>query len=157
MISPCFCFFLTDECSLFFLSLFLFFFFIFFFSLLHVLQVAVLDGVHLNLNDLVEFEEHCEQGRDMGFDGKTLIHPKQINITNTTYGLDINEIEHAQLILKEYQNAEKDGQGVCIVNGQLIENLHAEGAKRVLHEINILSVETSGKFINCEDGMEIPW
>lgn len=133
----------------FFFSLFLtfsvyLFLFIFLFSLLHVLQVAVLDGVHLNLNDLVEFEEHCEQGRDMGFDGKTLIHPKQIAITNTTYGLDINEIEHARLILKEFKNAEKDGQGVCIVNGQLIENLHAEGAKRVLHYADqIAAIEKS--------------
>ena len=94
--------------------------------------VAVLDGVHLNLSDPKEFLHHCEQGRNMGFDGKTLIHPKQIQDTNTVYGVDNDAVKHALQIVQEFEKAESNGEGVCVVDGQLIENLHADGAKRLL-------------------------
>ena len=102
--------------------------------------VAVLDGVHLNLSDMDEFAAHCEQGYNMGFDGKTLIHPKQISKTNDTYGVNENEINRARHIVTAFEAAERQGEGVCVVDGQLIENLHAEGARRVLEFAKQISI-----------------
>jgi citrate lyase subunit beta/citryl-CoA lyase len=92
----------------------------------------VLDGVHLNINDPAGFRAVCEQGRALGFDGKTLIHPNQVEIANEVFGLDQAAIEHAHRVIEVWENAEKQGMGVAVLNGKLVENLHAAEARRVL-------------------------
>jgi len=94
--------------------------------------VAVLDGVHLNLSNAEEFAAHCEQGRAMGFDGKTLIHPKQVDMASSTFGPNEMDVNNARRIVQAFEAAEARGEGVCVVDGQLVENLHAEGARRLL-------------------------
>ena len=93
---------------------------------------VVLDGVHLDFRDTESFGRVCRQGRDLGFDGKTLIHPSQIDIANTVFGVSADEIDQARLIVAAWDDAQRSGKGVAVVNGRLVENLHAAEAARVL-------------------------
>ena len=68
----------------------------------------------------------------MGFDGKTLIHPKTTALANETFGVDPDAVDHAQRIIAAFEEAAEAGDGVCVVDGQLVENLHADGARRLL-------------------------
>lgn len=91
-----------------------------------------LDGVHLDLKDQDSLRLVCEQGRNLGFDGKTLIHPNQIEVTNEVFGPKADEIERAGRIIDAFTQAESEGKGVVVVDGKLVENLHVEEAKRTL-------------------------
>lgn len=95
-------------------------------------NISALDGVHLDLSDQVGFIANCNQGKEFGFDGKTLIHPSQISDCNEVYSPTEKEISNARLIVEAFELAERRGDGVTIVNGTLIENIHADMAKRVL-------------------------
>ncbi|MCW8943458.1 MAG: CoA ester lyase [Sedimenticola sp.] len=97
---------------------------------LHGLEI--LDGVHLDLQDEAGFLAACEQGRNMGFDGKTLIHPKQIEMANQVFGISEQAFEQAKAIVTAWQEAQQAGKGVCVVAGRLIENLHVEEAQRLI-------------------------
>lgn len=92
----------------------------------------VIDGVHLDLDDDAGLLAACEQGRDLGFDGKSLIHPKQIAAANETFAPSQRELEQAGQIIEGWKQAETEGKGVVVVNGRLVENLHVEEAKRQL-------------------------
>lgn len=92
----------------------------------------ILDGVHLDFRNLESFERTCEQGRAMGFDGRSLIHPGQVEIANRVYGFSDDEVAHAQRLLEVWEQAEAQGLGVVELDGQLVENLHAAEARRVL-------------------------
>jgi len=94
--------------------------------------LAVLDGVHLDLEDEDGFVDACIQGRDLGFDGKTLIHPRQLAAANRIFAPDDEEVEEAQVIVDAFARAEAAGQGVVVVNGRLVENLHVAQAQRLL-------------------------
>ncbi|MEZ5559041.1 MAG: CoA ester lyase [Pseudomonadales bacterium] len=94
--------------------------------------VDVLDGVHLDFRNLESFRNACEQARAMGFDGKTLIHPTQIELANQVFGYDATEVAHARAVLDVWNAARAAGKGVAELDGQLIENLHAAEAERVL-------------------------
>ncbi len=94
--------------------------------------VDVLDGVHLDFRNLDSFREACEQGRAMGFDGKTLIHPTQVQLANQVFGYGDDEIEDARAVLEVWAAAQAEGKGVAELDGRLIENLHAAEAERVL-------------------------
>ena len=94
--------------------------------------IDVLDGVHLDFRNLESFREACEQGRAMGFDGKTLIHPTQIDHANSVFGYGQEEIEDARAVLDAWAAAQAEGKGVAELYGRLIENLHAAEAERVL-------------------------
>lgn len=95
-------------------------------------HLCVLDGVHLSLEDEAGLLASCIQGRDMGFDGKTLIHPSQIQTANTIFGPSSEEIEEAQQRIAAYQAAIEAGAGIAVLNGKLIEELHIQDAKRIL-------------------------
>ena len=95
-------------------------------------DLAILDGVHLNRGDDAEFEAHCLQGQEMGFDGKTLIHPKQVEPANRIFAPSAKEVEDASRIVAAHAEAEAKGQGVVLLDGRLIENLHVEAAHRTL-------------------------
>ena len=109
-------------------------------------RLAILDGVHLDLNDEEGFALACRQGRELGFDGKTLIHPKQIEPANLAYAPSLEEIEHARKVIAAHAEAVAAGKGMVLVDGKLIEGLHVENARRLLalaEEIDrITSVDT---------------
>lgn len=95
-------------------------------------QLDIIDGVYLDLDDTAGFEAACMQGRDMGFEGKTLIHPKQIDVANRVFAPNKAEIHHAIAVIDAWEQARKEGKGVVVVNGKLVENLHFEAAQRLL-------------------------
>ena len=94
--------------------------------------LCVLDGVNLSLEDEDGLRLSCIQGRDMGFDGKTLIHPKQIELANEFFGPSPQEIIEAQERIAAYDAAIQAGAGIAVLNGKLIEELHIQDAKRIL-------------------------
>jgi len=106
--------------------------------------LAILDGVHLGLSDDEGLAAACRQARELGFDGKTLIHPKQIAEANAAFAPTREEIEWSRRIIAAHSEAAAAGKGVVLVDGRLIENLHVESANRVLtfaDEIERLSGE----------------
>ncbi|WP_127782622.1 CoA ester lyase [Rhodococcus sp. X156] len=92
----------------------------------------ILDGVYNDVSNLDGFTAECLQARQMGFDGKTLIHPKQIEPCNTAFAPTEEEIASAQEIIAAFEEAQREGRGVVTVNGRMIENLHVDNAKRIL-------------------------
>jgi citrate lyase subunit beta/citryl-CoA lyase len=94
--------------------------------------VVVLDGVYNDVKDLEGFEAECRQGAQMGFDGKTLIHPTQVEVANRVWAPDEAEVEHAQRVIEAFEQAEREGKGVVTVDGRMIENLHVDNARRTL-------------------------
>jgi len=95
-------------------------------------DVAIIDGVHLDLEDGEGFINSCKQGFELGFDGKTLIHPKTIASANEAFSPSQNDIAMAEKIIQAHKEAIARGEGIVVVNGKLIENLHVEGARRML-------------------------
>ena len=94
--------------------------------------IAITDGVHLDLSDDEGFAAHCRQGKELGFDGKTLIHPKTIAKANEVFAPSEEEIEWSHKIIAAHAQATAEGKGVVVVDGKLIENLHVENAKRLV-------------------------
>jgi len=95
-------------------------------------RIAILDGVYLDLNDHEGFVDSCRQGAELGFDGKTLIHPKQLEAANEVFGPSEEELRLSRRIIEAYAAAEAEGKGVVVVDGKLIEKLHVDHAKRVV-------------------------
>lgn len=102
--------------------------------------LAILDGVHLNLDDDAGFQAACQQGRDMGFDGKTLIHPKTIAAANAAFGPSDADIAYAEKIVAAYTAALQAQQAVVVVDGKLVEALHVAEAQRLLGEVQVQRV-----------------
>ena len=94
--------------------------------------LAVLDGVELDLGDDDGFAAACRQGRDLGFDGKTLIHPKQIAAANAAFAPGPDEVAAARQIIAAHAEAVAGGKGIALVAGRLVESLHVEEARRVV-------------------------
>jgi citrate lyase subunit beta/citryl-CoA lyase len=94
--------------------------------------LAALDGVHLDLADDAGFAAACVQGRVLGFDGKTLIHPKQIAPANAAFSPSPQEVAQAQRVIAAHEVALAAGKGITVVDGRLIENLHVEAARRTV-------------------------
>ena len=92
--------------------------------------LTLLDGVHLDLDDDDGYAASCRQGLELGFDGKTLIHPKQIDTANRTFAPDEAALTHAEKIIEAHEAAAAEGKGVVVVDGRLVENLHVEDAIR---------------------------
>ncbi len=94
--------------------------------------VDIIDGVYNDIKDLDGFRTECEQGRDMGLDGKTLIHPSQIDICNEVFAPTAAEVETARAIIDAFALPENQGKGVIQLNGKMVELLHADMASRTL-------------------------
>ena len=94
--------------------------------------LAILDGVHLDLEDVAGFRQSCVQGRQMGMDGKTLIHPKTIDTANEVFAPADEEVAWSKRVIDAHAEAEKAGKGVLLIDGKLIENLHVKQAKRLV-------------------------
>ncbi|CAB4586374.1 MAG: CoA ester lyase [Actinobacteria bacterium] len=93
---------------------------------------AILDGVYNDVKDLDGFRAECVQGMEMGFDGKTLIHPGQVEIANEVWAPNEAEIDHARRVIDAFEEGLREGKGVVTVDGRMIENLHVANAQRVL-------------------------
>jgi citrate lyase subunit beta/citryl-CoA lyase len=94
--------------------------------------LEILDGVHPSLTDTEGFERSCQTGRELGFDGKTLIHPAQIETANRLFGPDPDELTLARRIVDAWKQAAQERRGVVVVDGRMIESLHVEEARRSL-------------------------
>ena len=85
----------------------------------------------------MQFE--CEQGRDLGFDGKSLIHPAQIGLANQVFAPSASEISLAQCQIEAFKQVSDAGQGVAVVDGTIVENLHVETAQRLLAKAHVIA------------------
>ncbi|MCC1491548.1 CoA ester lyase [Cognatishimia sp. F0-27] len=94
--------------------------------------VVIVDGVYNAFKDAEGLERECAQGRDMGFDGKTLIHPAQVEIANAAFAPSEEEIDLARRQIEAFSAAEAAGQGVAVVDGKIVENLHVDTARETL-------------------------
>ena len=94
--------------------------------------VDILDGVYNDIQDLDGFRLECLQGRDMGLDGKTLIHPSQVDVCNEVFAPTSAEVESAAAIIDAFALPENAGKGVIQLNGRMVELLHADMARRTL-------------------------
>ena len=93
---------------------------------------VILDGVFNDLADEDGFAAECRQGRELGFDGKTLIHPSQVAPCNAAFSPEADELDLAERIIAAFDEAQREGRGVVTVDGRMIENLHVDEARRVL-------------------------
>lgn len=93
---------------------------------------VILDGVYNDVRDPDGFLAEAEQGRRLGFDGKTLIHPSQVDPANDTWAPSAEAVDHAERVIAAFEAAEAEGRGVITVDGRMIENLHVDNARRVL-------------------------
>ncbi len=93
---------------------------------------VILDGVYNDVKDLDGFRAECVQGMEMGFDGKTLIHPGQVDITNEVWAPTEAEVTHARKVIDAFDEGLREGKGVVTVDGRMIENLHVANALRVI-------------------------
>lgn len=99
--------------------------------------IAVLDGVFNDFRDSAGFEAECAQGAAMGFDGKTLIHPGQIEAANRAFSPTGEEVAHARAVVEIFARPENAGKGVVSLDGQMIERLHLEMAERLLGKTGV--------------------
>ena len=93
---------------------------------------VILDGVYNDIQDAEGFLAECRQGREMGFDGKTLIHPSQLDPCNEVFAPSADQVSEADEIIAAFDEAQREGRGVVTVNGRMIENLHVDEARRTI-------------------------
>lgn len=94
--------------------------------------ISIVDGVSLDLQDEEGFRQSCIQGAELGFDGKTLIHPKQLDAANEAFAPSPAAVERAHKMIAAFEEARAAGKGVVVVDGKLVENLHVAEAKRLV-------------------------
>jgi citrate lyase subunit beta/citryl-CoA lyase len=92
----------------------------------------VLDGVYNDLSDAEAFRAECEQGRDLGMDGKTLIHPNQVAVANEVFAPADAEVAAARTIIAAFEQPENKGRGVISLDGRMVERMHADMAARTV-------------------------
>ncbi|MFM7093993.1 MAG: HpcH/HpaI aldolase/citrate lyase family protein, partial [Actinomycetota bacterium] len=92
----------------------------------------ILDGVYNDIKNAEGFRAECVQGMQMGFDGKTLIHPDQVAIANEVWAPGESEVEHARRVIEAFNAARAEGKGVVQLDGKMIENLHVANAERLI-------------------------
>lgn len=94
--------------------------------------LAIIDGVFAQLKEAEGLACACKQGAELGFDGKTVIHPSQIEAANAAFGPSAQAVERAKAVVEAYRQAKASGRGVTLLDGQLIESLHVRMAERVI-------------------------
>lgn len=95
-------------------------------------SIDVLDGVYNAFRDIEGFRRECLQGRQLGMDGKTLIHPDQIGPANEIFSPTAEEVEWARKILAAFSEPQNQGKGAINIDGRMVERLHAEMARRTV-------------------------
>ncbi|MBL4766993.1 MAG: CoA ester lyase [Rhodobacteraceae bacterium] len=106
--------------------------------------LVIVDGVYNAYKDDDGLAVECAQGRDMGFDGKTLIHPAQVDVTNAAFGPSEAEIDLARRQIAAFSEIEAKGQGVAVVDGQIVENLHVATAHETLAKAKAIEALQAG-------------
>ncbi len=101
--------------------------------------IVAIDGVYNAYQDEDGLRAECEDGRDLGFDGKSLIHPAQLAIANAIFGPTEADIELARRQIAAFNQAVADGQGVAVVDGRIVENLHIVTAQATLAKANAIA------------------
>jgi citrate lyase subunit beta / citryl-CoA lyase len=94
--------------------------------------IDILDSVYNGINDVEGFRRECVQGRDMGFDGKTLVHPSQIAPCNAAFSPTVDEINQARRLIAVFELPENRTRGVVELDGRMVERMHADMARRTL-------------------------
>lgn len=102
-------------------------------------NIICVDGVYNAFKDDDGLRQECQQGRDFGFDGKTLIHPAQVAIANAAFGPSDADIALARRQIDAYTEATAKGDGVAVVDGQIVENLHVETARATLAKADAIA------------------
>ena len=105
---------------------------------------VIVDGVYNAYLDEEGLKAECDQGRDMGFDGKTLIHPAQIAVANAAYAPSEAEVDLARRQIAAYEETRASGQGVAVVDGRIVENLHVATAREVLAKAEAIEAMQAG-------------
>ena len=100
---------------------------------------VILDGVYNDIKNEEGFAAECEQGRQMGFDGKTLIHPSQLDPCNRVFAPSEAEVAQAHKIIAAFEEATAAGKGVVTVDGRMIENMHVDNARRSLAQAEAIA------------------
>ncbi len=100
---------------------------------------VVIDGVYNAFKDAAGLRAECEQGRDMGFDGKTLIHPDQLAVANEVFAPSPEEISLATRQIAAFCEARARGEGVAVLDGRIVENLHVDAARRILERAEAIA------------------
>ncbi|SFJ16505.1 HpcH/HpaI aldolase/citrate lyase family protein [Methylobacterium brachiatum] len=95
-------------------------------------EIEAIDGVFTDLRDAAGFAAECAEGRDLGFDGKMLIHPSQIGPANAAFGPDPADIAEARRVVAAFDAPENQAHGVIALDGRMVERLHVEAARRTL-------------------------
>lgn len=103
---------------------------------------VILDGVYNAFRDEAGLRAECEQGRDMGFDGKTLIHPAQIEVANAVFAPSPEEVEVARRQIAAYAEARARGEGVAVLDGRIVENLHVTIAKTLIERAEAIAAQS---------------
>ncbi|SEP14481.1 (3S)-malyl-CoA thioesterase [Salinihabitans flavidus] len=101
--------------------------------------LVIVDGVYNAFKDDEGLRAECAQGRDMGFDGKTLIHPAQVEIANAAFAPTQDEIDLARRQIAAFEEAESSGKGVAVVDGRIVENLHVATAREILAKADAIT------------------
>lgn len=101
--------------------------------------IVAIDGVFNAFKDTEGLEAECTQGRDMGFDGKSLIHPAQVEISNSVFGPSEEEVDLARRQIAAFNEAKAAGQGVAVVDGRIVENLHIVTAEATLAKVQAIA------------------
>jgi citrate lyase subunit beta / citryl-CoA lyase len=105
---------------------------------------VILDGVFNDLDDADGFAAECLQGRQFGMDGKTLIHPKQLEAANRVFAPTEDEVAHARTVIEAFEEAGREGRGVVTVGGRMIENLHVEQARDTVARAEAIAALDAG-------------
>jgi len=106
--------------------------------------LVIVDGVYNAFKDDAGLAAECAQGRDMGFDGKTLIHPAQIEVANAAFAPSVEEIDLARRQIAAFEEVERTGQGVAVVDGKIVENLHVVTARETLAKAEAIEALQAG-------------
>ena len=101
--------------------------------------IIIVDGVYNAFKDTEGLAAECEQGRDMGFDGKTLIHPAQVDVANAAFAPSEAETDLSRRQIAAFEEAEAAGQGVAVVDGKIVENLHVATAREILAKADAIA------------------
>ncbi len=101
--------------------------------------IVIVDGVYNAFKDAEGLKAECDQGRDMGFDGKTLIHPAQVDVANAAFAPSDAEIDLAKRQIAAFEECEASGQGVAVVDGKIVENLHVVTAREILAKADAIA------------------
>jgi citrate lyase subunit beta / citryl-CoA lyase len=104
--------------------------------------IDILDGVYNDIGNADGFAKECAQGLELGFDGKTLIHPSQIEPCNKAFSPSPAEVEQARKMIGAFDKPENKGKGVVSIDGRMVERLHADMARRTVAIAEAISART---------------